>query len=64
MFDQIKDRIAVYEEAGVEERKKSTCPLCQYNLMKNTPEAGRLPVIYFTELLAQALGVDEEAKRA
>ncbi|MDD3242817.1 MAG: CoB--CoM heterodisulfide reductase iron-sulfur subunit B family protein [Eubacteriales bacterium] len=42
----------------------TACPLCQYNLMKNTPEAGRLPVIYFTELLAQALGVDEEAKRA
>lgn len=30
MFDQIKDKIAVYEEAGVEERKKSICPLCQY----------------------------------
>ena len=33
----------------------TACPLCMYNLNKN----GRLPVYYFTELLAEALGVKE-----
>jgi len=36
----------------------TACPLCKYNLVKN---GGRdLPVVYFTELLAEALGVKEE----
>ena len=35
----------------------TACPLCRYNLTKNTD----LPVVYFTELLAEALGVKEEA---
>ena len=34
----------------------TACPLCKYNLVKNGSE---LPVIYFTELLAEALGVKE-----
>ncbi len=34
----------------------TACPLCQYNLVKRD---GRLPVVYFTELLAEALGVKE-----
>ncbi len=34
----------------------TACPLCRYNLMKNGAD---LPVIYFTELLAEALGVKE-----
>ena len=33
----------------------TACPLCKYNLSRNC----RLPVVYFTELLAQALGVKE-----
>ncbi len=33
----------------------TACPLCRYNLEKN----GKLPVAYFTELLAEALGVKE-----
>lgn len=33
----------------------TACPLCKYNLGRN----GKLPVVYFTELLAQALGVKE-----
>ena len=33
----------------------TACPLCLYNLQK----AGTLPVRYFTELLAEALGVKE-----
>ena len=37
----------------------TACPLCRYNLVSNTD--GELPVIYFTELLAEALGVKEDA---
>ena len=33
----------------------TACPLCLYNLSKNG--GGELPVVYFTELLAEALGV-------
>ena len=36
----------------------TACPLCQYNLTKNTADG--VPVIYFTEILAEALGVKEE----
>lgn len=35
----------------------TACPLCRYNLLKNGAD---LPVVYFTELLAQALGVKED----
>ena len=34
----------------------TACPLCMYNLVENAT-ANRLPVKYFTELLAEALGV-------
>lgn len=33
----------------------TACPLCKYNLARS----GKLPVVYFTELLAEALGVKE-----
>lgn len=36
----------------------TACPLCLYNLQKNAD--GSLPVVYFTELLAEALGVKDE----
>lgn len=36
----------------------TACPLCMYNLVENAT-ANRLPVKYFTELLAEALGVKE-----
>lgn len=36
----------------------TACPLCKYNLVKNGAD---IPVIYFTELLAEALGVKENA---
>ena len=32
----------------------TACPLCKYNLTKN---GSPVPVVYFTELLAEALGV-------
>ncbi len=35
----------------------TACPLCKYNLVKN---GSSVPVIYFTELLAEALGVKED----
>ncbi|MBQ7939733.1 MAG: CoB--CoM heterodisulfide reductase iron-sulfur subunit B family protein [Clostridia bacterium] len=35
----------------------TACPLCRYNLEKNGESD--LPVVYFTELLAEALGVKE-----
>jgi len=35
----------------------TACPLCRYNLMKNGAD---IPVVYFTQLLAQALGVKED----
>ena len=34
----------------------TACPLCKYNLVKN---GSSVPVVYFTELLAEALGVKE-----
>jgi len=34
----------------------TACPLCRYNLIKNGTE---VPVVYFTELLAEALGIKE-----
>lgn len=37
----------------------TACPLCMYNLVKNGTEH-ELPVYYFTELLAEALGVKQE----
>lgn len=36
----------------------TACPLCRYNLIKNGESS--LPVVYFTELLAEALGVKED----
>ena len=41
------------------ERLITACPLCMYNLNKSG--SGKIPVYYFTELLAEALGVKEEA---
>ena len=36
----------------------TACPLCRYNLEKN---GSGVPVVYFTELLAEALGVKEDS---
>lgn len=35
----------------------TACPLCKYNLVKNGAD---IPIVYFTELLAEALGVKED----
>ena len=39
----------------------TACPLCLYNLNKSAE--GVLPVYYFTQLLAEALGVKESAEK-
>ncbi len=39
----------------------TACPLCLYNMNKNSKS--ELPVYYFTELLAEALGVKEEVAK-
>ena len=39
----------------------TACPLCKYNLNKNA--SSELPIYYFTELLAEALGVKEEVAK-
>lgn len=39
----------------------TACPLCLYNLNKSGN--AKVPVVYFTELLAEALGVKEEVQK-
>ena len=36
----------------------TACPLCMYNLKENATNG--MPVLYFTEILAEALGVKED----
>ena len=47
-----------------------SCPLCEYNLGKRQEDALKdregmesVPTVYFTQLLALALGLDTEATR-
>ena len=57
MVDQI---MASASYKGAEELI-TACPLCMYNLRNNGTKEG-LPVTYFTELLAEALGIKEEVQ--
>ena len=54
-----KNSNAVIENAKAQgaEMIITACPLCRYNLIKNGAD---IPVVYFTELLAQALGIEED----
>lgn len=54
-----KRSAAIYGEAGSlgADAIVTACPLCRYNLIKS---GSPMPVIYFTELLAEALGVKGE----
>ena len=56
-----KKSAAVTENASAHGavRMVTACPLCKYNLEKNGTS---VPVVYFTELLAEALGVKEASK--
>ena len=47
--------------SGHVEELITACPLCLYNLNTST-SANKLPVHYFTELLAEALGLKEEVQ--
>ncbi len=51
------NRVTDCAEINGAEMIVTACPLCKYNLVKN---GSKLPVIYFTELLAEALGIKEE----
>ncbi len=56
MCDKIKDSASGFGA----DMLITACPLCQYNLTKNS--ANDMPVYYFTELLAEALGVKGEVE--
>lgn len=53
------DKIMESAEGFGAEMLITACPLCMYNLNKSRT----LPVVYFTEILAEALGVWEEGKK-
>ncbi len=57
----VKKSTAVMDNAADQQAEMliTACPLCLYNLTKNSASETRLPVKYFTELLAEALGVKE-----
>ena len=55
MVDRIMDS-AIYKGA---EEIITACPLCLYNL-NSSGEASKLPVYYFTKILAEALGLKDE----
>ena len=52
------NRVMASATAAGAEMLITACPLCMYNLDANATE-NKLPVHYFTELLAEALGVKE-----
>ena len=58
MAKNMCDKISESAEGFGAEMLITACPLCLYNLNKSA----KLPVYYFTELLAEALGVKEAAK--
>ena len=57
-----KKSSAIHESAAANgaDMLVTACPLCRYNLDKSSADS-KLPVVYFTELLAEALGIKEEA---
>ncbi len=54
------DKIMDNAKAQGAEMLITACPLCLYNLRENAADG--LPVYYFTELLAEALGIKEAAE--
>ena len=60
MTKNMCDKIAESAAGFGAEMLITACPLCMYNLNKSAQ--GALPVYYFTELLAEALGVKEEGE--
>ena len=62
MSKNMCEKIMASAEGCGAEMLTTACPLCLYNLNKSTGK--KLPVIYFTELLAKALGVKEEVAKS
>ena len=58
MADSMCDRIVSSAAGFRADCLVTACPLCKYNLNRS----GKLPIVYFTELLAEALGVKEAAE--
>ena len=59
--EQAKKQVRLIHESAQDKGAEllvTACPLCMYNLTENAAE-DKLPVVYFTELLAEALGVKE-----
>lgn len=56
---EMVDNIMHSAKAHGAEMILSACPLCTYNLEQNCSAPNKIPVYYFTELLAQSLGVKE-----
>ena len=57
--ENMVDQIVASAQAKGAEELITACPLCSYNLTVNAT-GQQLPVQYFTELLAEALGIKEE----
>ena len=54
---RLTDESSIVKNTNGAEMIITACPLCKYNLIKNGAD---IPVVYFTELLAEALGVKED----
>ena len=61
MSKNMCEKISESAEGFGAEMLITACPLCMYNLNKCTDS--KIPVYYFTELLAEALGVKDEAEK-
>ena len=58
MAGQMVDTILDSAEYNGADELVTACPLCQYNLNHNAGHAHTPKVKYFTEILAEALGVE------
>lgn len=56
---EMVDNIMTSAKAAGAEMLISACPLCNYNLEHNCRAENKVPVYYFTQILAEALGVKE-----
>ncbi len=62
LAEEMTDAVLSSAKAAGAELVITACPLCLYNLTENAGADARLPVKYFTEVLAEALGVEAAAK--
>ena len=57
LAEKSSDKVIANAKSQGAEMLITACPLCKYNLVKNGAD---IPVVYFTELLAEALGIKED----